>query len=115
MRTPSTAELVQARIVHWHREGKHGGELYAALAEDVELPSFFPVPAVCEVTGETETGLKQRRQRGQSPSFVRLSGRRVVYPRLDLFLWLKDRYVGRKSPRASAEYVRQPRDDPAPA
>jgi hypothetical protein len=43
---------------------------------------------------------KQRRQRGLQPAFIRMNGKRILYPRFELFTWLRDRYVARDTQQA---------------
>ncbi|TWA15964.1 hypothetical protein FB004_11945 [Sinorhizobium medicae] len=106
MKTTEVAELVNERMAHFNQQGIHGEAVYDALAVDPNLPMLFDPPDIEAISGDTRIALKFRRHRGQPPSFLRLSGKRVAYPRFELFQWLKARYVGRSSNKASEGYTR---------
>jgi len=106
--TTNVAKLVNERTAELHRRGTHGPATYHELAVDPSIPANLEVEDICAITGDTPSGLKQRRQRGQAPAFLRLSGKRVVYPRFDFFMWLADRYVVRRAARAADTYAHQP-------
>ena len=105
MKTTEVAELVNERMAHFNQQGIHGEAVYDALAVDPNLPMLFDPADVEAISGDTQVALKFRRHRGQSPSFLRLSGKRVAYPRYEYFMHLKARYVGRSSKRAAEGYT----------
>lgn len=105
-RTTEVADLVNQRMAHFNQQGVYGAKVYDALSTDTELPMQFETPDIEGISGDTPVAMKFRRHRGQPPPFLRLSGKRVVYPRFEFFQWLKDRYVSRSSKKASEGYTR---------
>lgn len=100
-------------MAEYQARGISGSAAYAALADEPRLPLHLTVPQVMAITHDSEVALKMRRQRGQAPSFIKLTPATVLYPRRDLFLWLASRYVTRTPKSAAAEYAHQPEDNAA--
>ncbi|MQX70044.1 hypothetical protein [Sinorhizobium meliloti] len=104
--TTEIAALVNKRMAHFNQQGLYGAEVYDALSTDTELPMQLETADIEGISGDTPVALKFRRHRGQPPPFLKLSGKRVVYPRFEYFQWLKDRYVSRTSKKAAEDYTR---------
>lgn len=113
----STAALFAERSAHWTRQGLVGRPLYLALAADSELPDNFRQEDVAEILHIDEGSVKQRRARGEEPSFLRVSGKIVLYPRNLFCMWLASTLVDRRSPEAipaSDRYTQAHRPKGAP-
>ncbi len=92
---PTFSELLSERYSHWAQQGLHGEALFMALAFDAEIAVMLPPENAAIVVGSTPSGLKQQRARNTGPPFVRLTGKVICYPRVDLFRYLARRYVRR--------------------
>ncbi|MER9596079.1 hypothetical protein [Mesorhizobium sp. M0244] len=106
-----TAVLFGARSAFWTSQGHTGRALYLALAADSELPDNLLQEDVAAILNIDPASVKQRRVRGEEPSFLKPSGKIVLYPRSLFCMWLADTLVDRRSPEpipASDRYTQAP-------
>jgi hypothetical protein len=101
----SIVQLFASESARLTAEGFLGAELYEQLAVDTALPENFEPPVVAAILNVLPSAMAQRRKRGAPPSFLRLAQNSVAYPRNAFCMWLRDRYVERRSAPASAEYT----------
>jgi hypothetical protein len=87
-------QLIASRYDYWTAQGYFGKALFEQMAKDDQLPFMFAPAQSAVVLGSTTGGLKLQRARRTGPPFVRLTGKLVAYPRVDLFQFLSQRYVG---------------------
>lgn len=64
---------------------------------ETNLPEFIPVSKLVEIGVFSSPAQESKaRKRGEGPDFIRLSRKRLVYPRGPLMTWLRER-AGRQS------------------
>jgi hypothetical protein len=97
--------LFTERSAYWSQRGYHGAQLYEMLACDPALPENFDPAVIAAILHVKPDALAQRRKRGGGPSFLRPSKISVIYPRAQFCLFLRDRFVERRTPRAQSEYT----------
>ncbi|MER8369010.1 hypothetical protein [Mesorhizobium sp. M1378] len=111
-----TAALFGERSAFWTSQGRVGRALYLALAADSELPDNLLPADVAAILNIDPDSVKQRRVRGEQPSFLKLSGKIVLYPRNLFCLWLADMLVDRRNQSAippADRYTQAPNGLPA--
>ncbi|WFU88740.1 hypothetical protein QA644_06660 [Rhizobium sp. CC1099] len=96
-----TAVLFGERSAFWTSKGIVGRALYIALAADSELPDNLLQEDVAAILNIDPASVKQRRVRGEEPSFLKLSGKIVLYPRSLFCMWLADMLVDRRGLEAN--------------
>ncbi|MCG6115229.1 MAG: hypothetical protein MEQ84_08520 [Mesorhizobium sp.] len=82
-----------ARLAYWTSQGLNGAALYERLATDDELPAVFDPNEVAAIWGIKPLSLKRARMRGTGPSYMRVTERKIRYPRAELCRYLASRFV----------------------
>ena len=104
----SIIRLFAERSAYWTSQGYHGAAVYDALGNDPTLPENFEPEVAAAIVNLLPSGLKDRRKRGDPPSFIRVGQNAVIYPRHAYCQWLKARFVERSPPSAADEYTQVP-------
>lgn len=97
--TPNSV-LFGERSAYWTAKGFIGRDLYVALAADSELPDNFVQEDIAAILKIDPGSVKQRRARGEEPSFLKIGSKIVLYPRNLFCLFLADTLVDRRSSEA---------------
>ena len=98
-------KLFNQRAAYWAGEGYIGAQVYEQLATDTELPENFETPVIAAILRVKPSAIAQRRKRGDPPSFIRAAQNWVIYPRHAFCLFLRDRFVDRRTALAAPEYT----------